>query len=141
VCVSDLNFCLASQPSSFAVSTKLMTFLKQQIQCVAVRSVTWPVQVIEPVRSRCLCIRVAAPTYPEVEDMLSHVAQKEGLQLPDPLRQRIAQTSERNLRRALLCFETCHMTQYPFKDNQAVQMTDWELYVQVHFLLEESGLL
>lgn len=87
-------------------------------------------KVIEPVRSRCLCIRVAAPTYPEVEDMLSHVAQKEGLQLPDPLRQRIAQTSERNLRRALLCFETCHMTQYPFKDNQAVQMTDWELYVQ-----------
>ncbi len=72
--------------------------------------------------------------------MLSHVAQKEGLQLPDPLRQRIAQTSERNLRRALLCFETCHMSQYPFKDNQAVQMTDWELYVQVHFWLEESGL-
>ncbi len=71
--------------------------------------------------------------------MLSHVAQKEGLQLPDPLRQRIAQTSERNLRRALLCFETCHMTQYPFKDNQAVQMTDWELYVQVHFLLAETG--
>ena len=88
-------------------------------------------QVIEPVRSRCLCIRVAAPTYPEVEHMLSYVAQKEGLKLPDPLRQRIAQTSERNLRRALLCFETCKMAQYPFTDSQTVQMTDWELYIQV----------
>ena len=63
--------------------------------------------------------------------MLSYVAQKEGLKLPDPLRQRIAQTSERNLRRALLCFETCKMAQYPFTDDQPVQMTDWELYIQV----------
>lgn len=63
--------------------------------------------------------------------MLSYVAQKEGLKLPDPLRQRIAQTSERNLRRALLCFETCKMAQYPFTDNQPVQMTDWEMYIQV----------
>ena len=63
--------------------------------------------------------------------MLSYVAQKEGLKLPDPLRQRIAQTSERNLRRALLCFETCKMAQYPFTDDQTVQMTDWELYIQV----------
>ena len=88
-------------------------------------------QVIEPVRSRCLCIRVAAPTYPEIEDMLSHVAKKEGLQLPDSLRERIAQTSDRNLRRALLCFETCKMAQYPFTADQTVQKTDWELYVQV----------
>ena len=63
--------------------------------------------------------------------MLSYVAQKEGLKLPDPLRQRIAQTSDRNLRRALLCFETCKMAQYPFTDDQPVQMTDWELYIQV----------
>ena len=88
-------------------------------------------QVIEPVRSRCLCIRVAAPTYPEVEHMLSYVAQKEGLKLPDPLRQRIAQTSDRNLRRALLCFETCKMAQYSFTDVQPALTSDWELYIQV----------
>ena len=63
--------------------------------------------------------------------MLSYVARKESLQLPDPLRHRIAQISERNLRRALLCFETCKMAQYPFTDDQPVQMTDWELYIQV----------
>ena len=88
-------------------------------------------QVIEPVRSRCLCIRVAAPSYPEIQSMLNHVAEKEGLQLPGPLCNRIAQSSDRNLRRALLSFETCKMAQYPFTPNQEVQMTDWELYVQV----------
>ena len=97
-------------------------------------------QVIEPVRSRCLCIRVAAPTYPEIEHMLSYVAQKENLKLPDPLRQRIAHTSERNLRRALLCFETCKMAQYPFTDDQTVQITDWELYIQVWSFLAPAGL-
>ena len=89
------------------------------------------VQVIEPVRSRCLCIRVAAPSYPQIEEMLAYVAKKEGLQLPAPLSQRIAQISDRNLRRALLCFETCKMSQYPFSNDQAVQITDWELYIQV----------
>ena len=87
--------------------------------------------MIEPVRSRCLCIRVAAPPYPEVEEMLAYVAKKEGLQLPASLSQRIAHISDRNLRRALLCFETCKMSQYPFSDDQAVQITDWELYIQV----------
>ena len=48
-------------------------------------------QVIEPVRSRCLCIRVAAPTVEGVGHLLDHVADKENLALPDGLRQRIAQ--------------------------------------------------
>ena len=87
-------------------------------------------------RSRCLCIRVAAPSYPEVEQMLAFVAKKEGLQLPAPLSQRIAQISDRNLRRALLCFETCKMSQYPFAEDQAVQITDWELYIQVQAVFD-----
>ncbi len=48
-------------------------------------------QVIEPVRSRCLCIRVAAPTVEGVGHLLDHVADQENLALPDGLRQRIAQ--------------------------------------------------
>ena len=48
-------------------------------------------QVIEPVRSRCLCIRVAAPTVEGVGHLLDHVADNENLALPDGLRQRIAQ--------------------------------------------------
>jgi DNA polymerase III delta prime subunit len=47
-------------------------------------------QVIEPVRSRCLCVRIPAPTNAEVQRMLGHVAKKENLALPDGLSDRIA---------------------------------------------------
>jgi hypothetical protein len=42
-----------------------------------------------------------------------------------------AQASESNLRRALLLFETCRAAQYPLGNAQAVQLPDWELYIQV----------
>ena len=44
--------------------------------------------------------------------VLGKVARKEGLQLPDDLAQRIAVTSERNVRRAILMLETCRVHQY-----------------------------
>jgi replication factor C subunit 3/5 len=33
------------------------------------------------------------------------------------------------MRRALLSLEACKVAQYPFKDDQAIQTTDWELYI------------
>ena len=47
-------------------------------------------QVIEPVRSRCLCIRVAAPTQEATMQMLKHVASKENAVLPDEFALRVA---------------------------------------------------
>lgn len=47
-------------------------------------------QVIEPVRSRCLCIRVAAPQPEEVERLLKHVAKKESIDLPEGLLHRLS---------------------------------------------------
>lgn len=39
-------------------------------------------RVMEPVRSRCLCVRVGAPPLTRVVELLHAVAKKEGLQLP-----------------------------------------------------------
>lgn len=75
-------------------------------------------KVIEPVRSRCVCIRVAAPTKDEIKDCLAHVAKKESLNLPVPLADRIATASNRNLRRAILMLETCKVKQNPLSDTQ-----------------------
>ena len=47
------------------------------------------------------------------------------------IRSAAGQVSERNLRRALLSFETCRVAQYPLTDSQPVQLPDWELYIQV----------
>jgi len=86
-------------------------------------------KVIEPVRSRCLCIRVAAPTEAKITDMLQATSAAEGLALPAELATRIAQSSERNLRRALLSLEAAKAANYPFSPDQPVALPDWEMYI------------
>eukprot|EP00897_Mesotaenium_endlicherianum_P002349 jgi/Mesen1/2141/ME000152S01230 len=86
-------------------------------------------KVIEAVRSRCVNVRVSAPSSDEIVRVLQHVAKKEGLNLPAALAGRIALHSNRNLRRAILSLEACKVHQYPFQDKQAVQTADWEVYI------------
>lgn len=50
-----------------------------------------PAQVIDPLRSRCLCVRVPAPTDGELKQVMDHVAGAEGIALPEQLRAHIAQ--------------------------------------------------
>ena len=54
-------------------------------------TILWLLQVIDPLRSRCLCIRVAAPTLPQIEQVLEHVADQAGVKVPERLRTNIAQ--------------------------------------------------
>ena len=70
--------------------------------------------------------------------VLDHVAAAEDLVLPAKLAARIAAASERSLRRALLTLEVCRVAQYPFTDEQPLQLADWELYIQVRTLLTSS---
>lgn len=87
-------------------------------------------KVIEPVRSRCLGIRVAAPTHDDVAAVLQTVARRQSLTLPEPLAINIARESSRNLRRALLMLEACHVQHRDgFQPDQPVQKTDWEVYL------------
>ncbi|MEW5320349.1 MAG: hypothetical protein WDW38_011427 [Sanguina aurantia] len=86
-------------------------------------------KVMEPVRSRCLCVRVSAPSDSEVCDVLQHVARKESVVLPPTFLARVVEHSNRNLRRALLTLEVSRVQQYPFQEGQKVEGADWELYV------------
>ncbi|XP_058068930.1 replication factor C subunit 3 [Magnolia sinica] len=86
-------------------------------------------KVTEAVRSRCLNVRVNAPTEEQVIGVLELIGKKEGLQLPATVAARIAAQSNRSLRRAILSLETCRVQQYPFTNNQAVPPMDWEQYV------------
>lgn len=89
-----------------------------------------PSKIIEPVRSRCLGVRVPAPTEQEVCQVLSSVCRKESINLPAALSARVAKASRRNLRRAVLMLEACRVQQYPLTADQEVQMTDWENYIK-----------
>lgn len=90
-----------------------------------------PSKVIEPVRSRCLGVRVAAPTDDEVVAVLHSVVKREGLHLPDEFARRVALHSKRNMRKAILTLEACKVQQYPFTVSQQVQRADWESFVTV----------
>ncbi|XP_028582323.2 replication factor C subunit 3 [Podarcis muralis] len=87
-------------------------------------------KVIAPIRSRCLAVRVPAPSIEDICNVLSVVCKKEGLVLPRELAQRIAEKSGRNLRKALLMCEACRVQQYPFTPDQDISETDWEVYLR-----------
>lgn len=64
--------------------------------------------IIAPIRSRTLLVRVAAPTEKDICAVLRTAGKKEGWPEADGLNQRIARESGRNLRRALLMFEAIY---------------------------------
>jgi replication factor C subunit 3/5 len=105
------------------------TMEKYSGTCRLILCTSSPSQVIEPLRSRCLGIRVAAPSQQEVMAVLTHVCQKENLTLPTQLAARLSMASGRNLRRAVLMLEACKVTKYPFEPNMPIALMDWERFV------------
>eukprot|EP01066_Platyproteum_vivax_P001128 Platyproteum_vivax@DN1129_c0_g1_i2.p1 len=87
-------------------------------------------RVLPPVRSRCLTIRIPAPTHQQVVNLLQDVASKQKIQLSDVFATKIAQYSRRDARKALLMLETAKVQKYPFSDNQAIPKAPWELYIE-----------
>ena len=105
------------------------TMEKYSSACRLILICTSVSKVLDAVRSRCLPVRVAAPSVETVEKLVMDVAQKEKLAMPPELAARLALHSERNMRRCLLSMEACRVQQYPFKADQPVQLCDWEAYV------------
>lgn len=68
--------------------------------------------IIAPIRSRTLLVRVPAPTETEICEVLAKSGKKEGWPAARELEKRIAVESGRNLRRALLMFEAVHAQKY-----------------------------
>lgn len=87
-------------------------------------------RVIPAIRSRCLAIRVPAPSIDEIVNVLHTVCKKEGLTLPSELAVRIANAANRNLRRAILMCEACKVEQYPFRSDQELPVPDWQIFIR-----------
>ncbi|KAH9276924.1 hypothetical protein BASA83_000436 [Batrachochytrium salamandrivorans] len=83
-------------------------------------------KIIAPIRSRCLLIRVSAPSDEEIQAVLQNVAKEESFKLPSEFAQRISTECEGNLRKALLILEASKAQQYPFTGSQVLPKTDWE---------------
>eukprot|EP00116_Pleurobrachia_bachei_P010216 sb/3470478/ len=107
------------------------TMEKHMSKCRVVLCTNSISKMIPAIRSRCLGIRVPAPSSEDMKIVLNATCRKEGLTLPDELADRIVAISGRNMRRALLICETCKVQQYPFTGNQPVEEPDWEMFVDV----------
>jgi len=65
-------------------------------------------KMIPPLRSRCLPVRIGAPSLEDVQNVLQKVATAEGVKLAPELSCKIAEKSGRDTRRALLLLEMLH---------------------------------
>lgn len=86
-------------------------------------------KVSSAIKSRCLCIRIPAPTHEEIVDVLQSTIKKENLIISPEFAMKIAKASDRNLRRALLMLECCRVEKYPFTNDQPVVKQDWMMYI------------
>mmetsp|Transcript_15566 Transcript_15566/g.39581 ORF Transcript_15566/g.39581 Transcript_15566/m.39581 type:complete len:376 (+) Transcript_15566:104-1231(+) len=106
------------------------TMEKYSKQCRLVMTCTNLSKVIDPVQSRCICVRVKAPGEEETLKVVQQVAQKEHLTLPETFAGKIAKGSSGSLRKALLTLETCRVNGYPFKEEETLPSPEWELFVK-----------
>lgn len=71
--------------------------------------------IIAPIRSRTLLVRVPAPSEDDIVEVLEKVGLKERFTDVAALNKRIAKDSGRNLRKALLMYEAVHAQKYVYK--------------------------
>lgn len=117
------------------------TMEKYVATCRLILCVNSTSKVIPAIKSRCLCIRVGAPKVSEIVTVLQYVAKKEGLTLPLDFATRIAEKSERNLRRAILMLETAKVQHYPFTAAQEPIEPDWKIFLKEtgNLMLQEQS--
>jgi replication factor C subunit 3/5 len=105
------------------------TMEKYSSQCRIILVCNAPSKIIEPVRSRCLSIRIPAPSNDEIMKVLSTVAKKENIELPQDTSIRLTFNCDRNIRRALLMLETARVQYGVLGSDVIPPLPDWELFI------------
>ena len=84
-----------------------------------------PSQIMEPVRSRCLCVRIPAPSVEDISEILKDVSKKECFSISDQIAQEIAIKSNRSLKKSLLSLERI---KFSLDKNETfeIPLSDWE---------------
>ncbi|KAK6018292.1 hypothetical protein OSTOST_16134, partial [Ostertagia ostertagi] len=87
-------------------------------------------RIIGPLKSRCMIVRVGAPSDEEIRDVCTSVAERVRLTVPDPVMDQIVAKSRGNLRRALLSMEAVKRKGVPIKETEQVPEPEWEIYLR-----------
>eukprot|EP00730_Choanoeca_flexa_P013771 TRINITY_DN5689_c0_g2_i2.p1 TRINITY_DN5689_c0_g2~~TRINITY_DN5689_c0_g2_i2.p1 ORF type:complete len:354 (+),score=70.55 TRINITY_DN5689_c0_g2_i2:89-1150(+) len=88
-------------------------------------------KVLAPIRSRCLQMRVGAPSESQMVEILQSVAKKERTSASTGFCEKLVREAERNLRRALLMLEAscAAASRSNLEDNTSIVKCDWEAYL------------
>ncbi|CBQ70310.1 probable RFC5-DNA replication factor C, 40 KD subunit [Sporisorium reilianum SRZ2] len=86
-------------------------------------------KIIGPIRSRCLLLRVGAPTDDEIKTVLTLVAKKERFSIPDTIQTQICDDCNGNLRKAMLVLEALRMQSPDLSGGIGIAKPDWEIYI------------
>ena len=81
--------------------------------------------ILPPIKSRCLLLRVSAPSIEKISQILEFVGKKENFDIGPNLITKIASECERNLRRALLMMETMYIN-----SSKEIIKPSYVLYIQ-----------
>jgi len=103
---------------------KYMKTCRIILQCESVS------KLIEPLRSRCLAVRVPAPSHDQIVSVLKYVADEERVNLTDAFAKQVALKSERNLRKALLMLQVAAMETNQLTEGTPIKVTPWELFIE-----------
>lgn len=87
-------------------------------------------KIIGAIKSRCLLIRVPAPSEVAILNVLHTVMKQQNLQLSDEMARRIVASSNRNLTRAVLMLEACKIEHYPFLPGQLPRHPDYMRFIE-----------
>ncbi|PPQ64196.1 hypothetical protein CVT24_008614 [Panaeolus cyanescens] len=85
-------------------------------------------RLIAPIKSRCLLMRVAAPSSEEMNNVLAYVARRAGFDLPPEASDKIVEDSGGNMRKAILVLEALKMQSPDLTGPLTIAKPDWEVY-------------
>lgn len=69
-------------------------------------------RILTPIRSRCLVLRIPAPKCTEIGEVLRKISAKEDISLVDEVALKIAEVSNRDVRKAVLVLEASYVQKY-----------------------------
>tara|TARA_Y100000389_G_scaffold137568_2_gene135155 strand:- start:1389 stop:2492 length:1104 start_codon:yes stop_codon:yes gene_type:complete len=86
--------------------------------------------LIEPLRSRCFCLRIPAPTKPDITKVLKYILKKEQIKVPLQYLKNIAENSRRNLQEAILLLQQSVWNKQKLKASiQTYPKLDWLVFI------------
>ncbi|EXB70670.1 hypothetical protein L484_023856 [Morus notabilis] len=80
---------------------------------------------LQAIKDICTVVQLLPPSRTEIIEVLNFIAEKEGIELPHQLAEKITDTSKNNLRQAIRSLEATWLKHYPFTEDQEV-LTGWE---------------